>query len=124
MNEIVREWQMHFFSKPLLELILCIAIIIAIRHRNKHSILKFVPIYITIFLLIFLLTEARTISSPKEKNYVWINALCEYIDCNAAEKLKSITETSQKMEFSKWVNQQSSRSIDWHFLSNRAGCKI
>jgi hypothetical protein len=80
MIETFQEWELLFYTKPLLEIVLCIAFVIAIKNRKKHSILKYMPIYVAVFLLIFLLTEARTLSAPKSTAYLWINAICEAVD--------------------------------------------
>jgi hypothetical protein len=54
MQKLINHWSKVHYTEPLLLLVLCIAFVIAIKHRNKYRILRFFPLYMISLILAFI----------------------------------------------------------------------
>jgi len=66
MQAIIDDWARSFYSRPFLDLILIIAFIISVKKKNKHRILRFIPIYILALLVVYFTVEVYLVF-PLEK---------------------------------------------------------
>lgn len=54
MREIYQHWKDCFFTEALLVILLIVALVISIRKRKRHPILRFLPYYFACLILVFL----------------------------------------------------------------------
>lgn len=79
-QKIIHYWSVSFFTEPLLGIVLCIALAVALKNRKKHVLLKYIPLYITIFLFIIITGPITFVIPEKKYSYKIINSLNEYAD--------------------------------------------
>jgi len=80
MQGILHEWEISYYTQPLLLLVLFIALIISIRKRKKYKILNTFPFYIIFLIMVYITGTASTLSSAIKYHPEFFWGLTEYTD--------------------------------------------
>lgn len=74
MQELTQTWERSFFTEPLLFVVLLFTLLIALKNRKKHKILRHIPLYICSLITVFISTTANNITL----NYSGIVSYVDY----------------------------------------------
>lgn len=54
MKDLIRYWKVHYYTEPLLCIVLCITLLVSLKNKKKFSSLKYIPLYTITLLLVAL----------------------------------------------------------------------
>lgn len=82
MRSLIKHWNAHYYTEPMLILVLCIAFIISIKNRKKSKVLKFIPFYIMSLIIDFILSSIFFLtreSNSQSKLFLGISSYADYL---------------------------------------------